>query len=136
MRLHWIVFLLIFWGGAHIFSIFSDPTLKQYTTLATKTNRLCPNTNVEKGFLFSGGSRISPRWCANSPGRGGSNIRFCQILPNFPKNCMKLKEFGPQGRGERASLAPLLDPPLLLNSLKNKRRETWKTNLYLAERAK
>ena len=26
------------------------------------------------------------------------------ILPNFPKNCMKLKEFGPRG----ASLTPLL----------------------------
>ena len=31
------------------------------------------------------------------------------ILPNFPKNCMKLKEFGPGGR---ASLAPPLDSPL------------------------
>ena len=28
------------------------------------------------------------------------------ILPNFPINCMKLKEFGPQGG--RASLAPPL----------------------------
>ena len=26
--------------------------------------------------------------------RGGANIRFCQ---KFPKNCMKLKEFGPPG---------------------------------------
>ena len=32
------------------------------------------------------------------------------ILPNFPKNCMTLKEFGPP---EGASLAPLLDPPLV-----------------------
>ena len=42
--------------------------------------------------LLSGGSRISPRRGANSPGG-------CQhtILPNFPKNCMKLKEFGPPG---------------------------------------
>ena len=37
----------------------------------------------------------------------------CQhkILPNFPKNCMKLKEFGPSGKG-RVSRAPL-DPPLV-----------------------
>ena len=32
---------------------------------------------------------------------GGANIRFCQI---FPKNCMKLKEFGPPGGC--ASLVP------------------------------
>ena len=34
----------------------------------------------------SGGSGISPR-------RGRQHT----ILPYFPKNCMKLKEFGPQG---------------------------------------
>ena len=40
-----------------------------------------------------------------SEGRGG-----CQhnILPNFPKNCMKLKEFGPPGSVPRGPL----DPPL------------------------
>ena len=38
---------------------------------------------------------------ANSSGGGG---RQHTILINFPKNCMKLKEFGPGGRG--ASLAP------------------------------
>ena len=36
--------------------------------------------------------------------RGG---RQNTILPNFPKNCMKLKEFGPPG-----GRAPPLDPPL------------------------
>ena len=30
--------------------------------------------------------------------RGGANIRFCK---KFPKNCMKLREFGPQGGGGR-----------------------------------
>ena len=30
------------------------------------------------------------------------------ILPNFPKTCIKLKEFGPEGRPSRL----LLDPPL------------------------
>ena len=47
---------------------------------------------IEKQMLdvvaFSGGSRISPR-------RGHQHT----ILPNFPQNCMKLKEFGPPGRG-------------------------------------
>ena len=44
---------------------------------------------------------------ANSPGgRQHTN------LPNFPKNCMKLKEFGPPG-GARIPRAPPLDPPLV-----------------------
>ena len=34
----------------------------------------------------------------------------------FPQNCMKLKEFGPQGA--RAPLAPRLDPPLDNESLR------------------
>ena len=38
--------------------------------------------------VSSGESRISPRL-----GRQHT------LLPNFPKNCMKLKKFGPQGRG-------------------------------------
>ena len=33
------------------------------------------------------------------------------ILPKFPKNHMKLKEFGPRGGGARP-LSPPLDPPL------------------------
>ena len=41
---------------------------------------------------------------ANSPGGGG---RQHTNLSNFPKNCMKLKEFGPPGGG-RASPAPPL----------------------------
>ena len=42
---------------------------------------------------------------ANSPG----GTRQHTILPNFPQNCMKLKEFGL--RGARVPHAPL-DPPL------------------------
>ena len=37
---------------------------------------------------------------------GATNI----ILPNFPKNCMKLKEFGPGGV---EVCVPPLDPPLI-----------------------
>ena len=44
-----------------------------------------PQSVVDPGFPWGGG--------ANSPG-GDANIWFCQI---FPKNCMKLKEFGPLG---------------------------------------
>ena len=59
------------------------------------------------GSVVSGGSRISPRRGRQLPGGGHQH----KILPYFPKNCMKLKEFGPPGG--RASLAPPLDPPLI-----------------------
>ena len=36
------------------------------------------------------------------------------ILPNFPKNCMKLKEFGPRGGGARPKFY-YVDPPLFHN---------------------
>ena len=54
---------------------------------------------ADPGFPRGGG--------ANSPGG-------CQhtILPNFPKNCMKLKEFGPPGGGARPKFY-YVDPPLL-----------------------
>ena len=44
-------------------------------------------------ITISGGSRISPRRGRQLPGG-------CQhtILPNFSKNCMKLKEFGPSSK--------------------------------------
>ena len=45
---------------------------------------------ADPGFPRGGG--------ANSPGG-----RQHTILPNFPKNCMKLKEFGPRGGRGRAS---------------------------------
>ena len=49
---------------------------------------------------ISAGSRISLR--RETP-QGGTNIQFCQI---FPKNCIKLKEFGPPG-GACVPHAPL-----------------------------
>ena len=52
---------------------------------------------ADPGFSWGGG--------VNSP--GGANIRFSS---NFPKNCMKLKEFGPPP-GARGTHAPF-DPPL------------------------
>ena len=52
-------------------------------------------------------SRISPRRGHQLPGGGGHQHTN---LPNFPKNCMKLKEFG------RMSLTLPLDPPLSLYS--------------------
>ena len=59
----------------------------------------------KSGSDFSDGSRISPRW-----GRQLSGGRQRTMFLNFPKNYMKLKEFGPPGG--RASLMPYLDPPL------------------------
>ena len=49
-----------------------------------------------------------------NPPRGG---REHAILPNSPKNCMKLKEFGRRGGGVRPSRPPL-DPPLQLDLYK------------------
>ena len=59
---------------------------------------------------FSGGSRISPRRGPNSLGEGGQHT----ILLKFPKNCMKLKEFGPRG-GARPKFY-YVDPPLPLHT--------------------
>ena len=50
-------------------------------------------------MVCSGGYRIFPRRGRQLPG-GHQHT----ILPKFPKNCMKLKEFGPPGGG--ASPAP------------------------------
>ena len=55
----------------------------------------------------SGGSTISPRRGRQLPGG-----RQHKILPNFPKNCMKLKEFGPREGGSARPSRPPLDPPL------------------------
>ena len=51
---------------------------------------VCQQTLVPR--MASGGSRISPRWGPQLSGGGATSI-----LPNFPENCMKLKEFGPPG---------------------------------------
>ena len=52
------------------------------------------NLRLVQVAIFSGGSGISVRW-------GHQHT----ILRNFPKNCMKLKEFG-RGVGACTSLAP------------------------------
>ena len=61
---------------------------------------LKPSPVADPGFPRGGG--------ANS--LGGANIRFCQ--PNFPKNCMKLKEFGPSEGGGTRPKFYYVDPPL------------------------
>ena len=58
---------------------------------------------ADPGFPQGGG--------ANSPGG-----RQHTILPYFPKNCMKLKEFWPRGGGTHPSRPPL-DPPLRVDPL-------------------
>ena len=54
---------------------------------------------ADPGFPRGGG--------ANSPGG-----RQHTILPYFPKNCMKLKEFGPPGGGGARPKFYDVDPPL------------------------
>ena len=59
-------------------------------------------------LLYSGGSRISPRRGRQLPRGGAPTYDFA----NFPKNCMKLKEFGPPGGRARPKFY-YVDPPLL-----------------------
>ena len=61
-------------------------------------SELKPVTVADLGFPRGGG--------ANSLG-GHQHT----ILPNFPKNCMKLKEFGPPGGRARPKFY-YVDPPL------------------------
>ena len=55
--------------------------------------------------------RFPPGGGANSPGGGG---RQHTILSKFPKNCMKLKEFGPQAGGDARPKFYYVDPPLII----------------------
>ena len=48
------------------------------------------------------------------PQGGAPTPKIAIIFQIFAKNCMKMKEFGPPGGGGRASLAPPLDPPMIL----------------------
>ena len=83
--------------------VLAETVLWHYlTTLGKKLSVL------EKQFIFSGGSRISPRRGLQFP-RGGTNIRFCQI---FPKTAWNWKNLGPPGGGARP-LHPTLDPPMI-----------------------
>ena len=59
------------------------------------------------------------------PGEGAPTSqggRQHTILPNFPKNCMKLKEFGPPGGGARPKFY-YVDPPLL-TEMKDQTKQT------------
>ena len=49
---------------------------------------------------------FNPGGGINPSGGGGANIQFCQI---FPKNCMKLKEFGWGGGRQKFHY---VDPPM------------------------
>ena len=55
-------------------------------------------------------------WIQDFPEEGAPTLqggRQHTILPNFPKNCMKLKEFGPPGGGARPKCY-YVDPPLII----------------------
>ena len=51
-----------------------------------------------------------------APTLGGG--RQHTILPNFPKKCMKLKEFGPPGGGGARPKFYYVDPPLIIVYIK------------------
>ena len=77
------------------------------THIALKVTRC--KMSISPCVHYSGGSRISPRW-----GRQLARGRQHTILPKFPKNCMKLKEFGLGGGASKillcrsaTALAPL-----------------------------
>ena len=55
---------------------------------------------------MGGGGRQPPRW--------GASLLLGQI---FPKSAWKWKKIGPEG--SHASLAPLLDPPIILKEIKH-----------------
>ena len=48
------------------------------------------------------------------PQGGAPTPKIAIIFQFFAENCMKMKEFGPPGG--RASLAPPLDPPMMIVS--------------------
>ena len=103
-----------FLGGTKLFFglIFADNCRKMEKKLDWGSASIAPRfatadtvQSHQTTSNLSGGSRISPRRGRQLPGG-----RQHTILPKFPKNCMKLKEFGPPGG--RASLSPPLDPRL------------------------
>ena len=61
------------------------------TTRWNCNQKQLPTSVADPGFPRGGSS--------NPPGRGGR--RQHTTLPNSPKNCLKLKEFGPGGGGGR-----------------------------------
>ena len=68
--------------------------IRKSITAHTCANVLKSNKKNKIGGTtdFSGGSRISPRWCAN--------IRFCRI---FPKTAWNWKNLDPEGKGGHVS---------------------------------
>ena len=70
--------------------------MREFLSVNGKYHQKYPVADL--GFPLGGG--------ANSPGGGRQHT----ILPNFPKNCMKLKEFGPPGGRPKFYY---VDPPLV-----------------------
>ena len=65
---------------------------------------------IQPPDVSTGWGRVGPVADPGFPRGGGANSPGGHtILPYFPKNCMKLKEFGFPGG---TSLVPPLDPPL------------------------
>ena len=67
---------------------------------------MCNQKSPQKSSGVSGGSRISPRWGANSP--GGVNRRFCQIFQKPAWNWKNLDAWGDGSPGAKPPLPDLL----------------------------
>ena len=81
--------------SAHVYVSPTIGIIFKYVALAV---RLPTESNFPRSQAFQWQIQDFPEVGAPTP-QGGANTRFCQ---NFPKNCMKLKEFGPGG----GALAP------------------------------
>ena len=82
------------------FPFFIQVIISRFESLFTYCWLVRVSVVIERGAHSSGGSRI-PQRRGRQPPRWGANVWFGQKIP---KNCMKMKEFGPRGGG--ASLAP------------------------------
>ena len=79
---------------------------------------LVADPQLQGNYDESPGLGFLTRWDADRyqwriqdfPRGGAPTPKIAIIFHIFAENCMKMKEFGPQGR--RASLAPPLDPPM------------------------
>ena len=69
-----------------------------------KRLRLLPLSSAPSLYTLQEGSRIKDQGFPRGGGANSWGGRQHTILLNFPKNCMKLKEFGPRGGVPRAPL--------------------------------
>ena len=112
-------------GSGNYIVVFSlSVTTKNCKTVTNRFRRYF-DTCIHKlwadpGFPRGGG--------ANPPGKPQHTI-----LPNFTKNCMKLKEFGLPEGGGHASLVPPWDPPMINTCAPAKIKTNYQPQIKLRE---